>query len=101
PTTTVPFPFGATFALASPTVTGVSTPSVDPGETFTIHGSGLYPSLVEAVLIGGQALDQSNVAPISDTEIQGVAPNIPGTSLPIVVKTSQGDSNDNVVISIS
>ena len=101
PTTTVPFPFGATFALATPTVTGVSTPTISPGQIFTIHGNALYPSLVQDVLIGGVSLGLGNVTPVNDTTIQVVAPNMPGTSLPVVVKTGVGDSNDNVSITIS
>lgn len=96
----VPTPFGSTFELGHPAVTRVSEPTVSPGSTFTIDGQALYPGLVEAVLIGGQALPAANFEPVSDTRIQVVAPNTPGASLPVVVKTSQGFSNSDVTISI-
>ncbi len=96
----VPLPLGDTFKLNSPTVTGVSAPTVKPGDTFTIEGQGLYPSIVEGVLIGGVPLSPDNFKPLSDTQIQVVAPNTPGSSLPVVVKTSQGLSNANVTINI-
>jgi hypothetical protein len=97
----VPLPFGDTFQLGSPTVTGVSTPTVKPGDTFTIEGKALYPSTVQAVLIGGQALNTGNFTSVSDTEIQVVVPNTPGSSLPVVVKTSLGLSNTDVTINIA
>src|SRR5262249_45073050 len=96
----VPTPFGDTFQLGSPTVTGVSTPTVKPGDTFTIEGSAFYPSLVQDVLIGGQSVGTANFTPVSDTKIQVVAPNTQGIALPVVVKTTQGLSNDNVTINI-
>jgi hypothetical protein len=97
----VPIPFGDTFQLSSPKVTGVSPATVKPGDTFTIAGTALYPALVQAVLIGGQALNPANFTPVSDTQIQVVAPNTPGSSLPVVVKTSQGLSNADVTINIA
>jgi|GEM_PF-1164314 len=96
----VPLPLGDTFQLGSPTVTGVSTPTVKPGDTFTIEGQSLYPSTVQAVLIGGVPLSADNFKPVSDTKIQVVAPNMLGSSLPVVVKTSQGLSNANITITI-
>jgi hypothetical protein len=97
----VPLPFGDTFQLGSPKVTGVSTLTVKPGDSFTIEGQALYPSTVQAVLIGGQALSTANFTPVSDTQIQVVAPNTPGSSLPVVVKTSLGLSNTDVTINIT
>jgi len=98
---TVPLPFGDTRQILAPRVTGVSTPMVRPGDTFTIEGQALYPSLVQSVLIGGTPLSSANYKTISDTKIQVVAPNTLGTGLPIVVQTSKGYSNDTTRINIS
>jgi len=97
----VPLPFGDTFKILKPTVTGVSSPTVRPGDTFTITGTGLYPSLVTSVLIGGQPLTPAQYATVSDTAITVVAPDLQGSDLPVVIKTTKGVSNDNVVISIT
>ena len=97
----VPTPFGATFRLSRPTVDKVSSQTVKPGAIFTIEGQALYPSLVQAVLIGGQEVNKANLVPVSDTEIQVVAPTTPGAALPVVVKTTEGLSNDNVRINIT
>jgi hypothetical protein len=101
-TSTVPLPFGRTFALQPPAVTSVSPISVNAGDTFTIQGTGLYPSLVQAVLIGGTALNSDNISTVSDTQIKVVAPAFFACELgcSVVVQTSQGTSNDNVTISI-
>jgi IPT/TIG domain len=97
----VPTPFGDLYQLGNPVVTGVSSATVKPGLTFTIEGQALYPSLIESVLIGGEPLTSSNFRSISDTEIEVVAPNMQGSALPVVVKTSQGYSNANININIS
>ena len=86
--TNVPIPFGVTFVLEKPMVTSVEPTSVAVGDEFTIAGTGLYPSLVTGVLIGGQALPQANFSTVSDTEITVVAPDRPGSSLPVVVQTT-------------
>jgi len=98
----VPIPFGTTFSLQQPSVTGLNPTSVDQGDTFTINGSGLYPSLVQAVLIGGTALNADNISTVSDTQINVVAPafNNCAQGCSVVVQTTQGTSNDNVTISI-
>jgi hypothetical protein len=97
---TVPLPFGDTFALRQPVVTSVSPTSVFEGDEFTITGTGLYPSLVTGVLINGEPLDPTQFSTVSDTEITVVAPDTFGFFLPVVVQTSQGVSNDNVTIEI-
>jgi hypothetical protein len=101
-TSTVPLPFGRTFSLQRPVVTSVNPTSVNQGDTFTINGTGFYPSLVNAVLIGGTPLSQDNVTPVSDTQINVVAPAFIACELgcSVVVQTTQGNSNDNVSISI-
>ena len=98
---TVPIPFGVTFVLGKPMVTSVEPTSVAVGDEFTIAGTGLYPSLVTGVLIGGQALAQANFSTVSDTEITVVAPDRPGSSLPVVVQTTEGVSNATVTIDIT
>jgi hypothetical protein len=98
---TVPRPFGDTFELQAPQVFSVSEQTVNPGDTFTIEGSGLYPALVQAVLIGGQPLSQYNFTTVNDNQIQVVAPNTPGNALLVVVKTTQGYSTGIVPINIT
>ena len=95
-----PIPFGSTFKLASPVVNSLSAPTVTPGEIFTITGSSFYPSLVEGVLIEGQALSPANFTVVNDGQIQVVTPNILGNDQSIVVKTTQGFSNANITLNI-
>jgi len=99
-TSTVPTPFGDVFSLQPPRVASVSTSRVAEGQTFKIIGSGLYPSLVTAVLIGGQPLAAGNFQVVSDTEITVIAPDSFGIEDSVVVKTTQGVSNDDVTITI-
>lgn len=99
-TSTVPTPFGDVFSLQPPRVASVSTGRVAEGQTFKIIGSGLYPSLVTAVLIGGQPLAAGNFQVVSDTEITVIAPDSFGIEDSVVVKTTQGVSNDDVTITI-
>jgi hypothetical protein len=98
----VPLPFGRAFSLQHPVVTSVNPTSVNQGDTFTINGTGFYPSLVDAVLIGGTPLSQDNVTPVSDTQINVVAPAFIACELgcSVVVRTTEGTSNDSVTISI-
>jgi hypothetical protein len=99
--TVVPFPFGNTFALAKPTVTGLSRATVLPGNLFTVEGTGLHPSLIQGVFIGGQPVNMANVVSISDTAIEILAPNTPSRRpQSVVVRTNQGFSNNNVKIII-
>ncbi len=101
-TSVVPLPFGRTFALQQPAVTSVNPTTVNAGDTFAINGTGFYPNLVQAVLIGGTAVDQANVTTVSDTQINVVAPDFVTCEFgcTVVVQTTQGASNDNVTISI-
>jgi hypothetical protein len=99
--TIIPLPFGSTFTLTKPNVTGVSPMTVQPGDLFTIEGTGLYPSLIQNVFIGGQPVNMANVVPISDTEIEILAPNTPrNRPQSVVVRTNLGFSNNNVKIII-
>jgi hypothetical protein len=103
-TSSVPWPFGRTFAIQQPAVTGVSPSCVDSGDQFTIQGTGLYPSLVEAVLIGGTSVDSANITTVSDQQINVIAPDTiecHGTGCPVAVQTTQGTSNTNFNIVIS
>ena len=95
----VPLPFGRTFSLQPPVVTGLSSYYVDEGNTFTIKGSGFYPSLVQSVLIGGTPLTSSQYKVLSDKQIEVVAPFL-GFYDSVVVQTSQGTSNDNYHVTI-
>jgi Ca2+-binding RTX toxin-like protein len=99
----LPLPFGDTFALQAPVVTSVDPDDVCAGDKFTITGTGLYPTLVQAVLINGTALDTSAFSRVSDTEITVVAPDMldtVGFFLPVAVATAEGLSNDDVTIAI-
>jgi IPT/TIG domain len=100
-TSTIPLPFGETFALQMPAVSSVSPASVKPGENFTITGTGLYPSLVTSVVIGGESVPVTQYSTSSDTQIQVTTPNQSGCDLPVVVQTGEGVSNDDVGINIS
>lgn len=95
---TVPLPFGDTFALQKPAVTSVSPACVNTGNTFTINGSGLYPSLLQGVSIYGTSAQYSSV---SDTQLKVIAPLVSGYYLPVVVQTAEGQSNSNITIEIS
>lgn len=96
----VPLPFGTVFQIQPPVVTGVGSARVNPGDTFTISGTGLYPSLVTSVLVGGVPLSPEQYSTVSDTKITAVAPNVNGRNLPVVVQTTKGVSNDTVAITI-
>jgi len=94
----VPFPFGTVFAIQQPVVTSVTPTCAEWGDTFTITGTGLYPSLVTSVLIDSAPTQYSTV---SDTQITAVAPgDTVGFELPVVVQTAQGLSNADVTIAI-
>jgi hypothetical protein len=98
---TIPLPFGDTFKLQQAVVSSVSPASVKPGDNFTITGTGLYPSLVTSVVIGGESVPVTQYSTTSDTQIQVITPNQSGCNLPVVVQTEEGVSNDNVSINIS
>ena len=100
----VPYPFGQTFALQPPAVTGVSPSCVNSGDEFTIQGTGLYPSLVQSVVIGGTPMNPANVTTVSDTQINVIAPDTiecHGEGCTVAVQTTQGTSNTNFNIVIS
>ncbi len=99
----VPWPFGRTFAIQPPVVTGVSPACVNSGDSFTIQGTGLYPSLVQAVLINGNAVDSSAITTVSDTQTNVIAPDTIECHFgcPVAVQTNEGTSNTNFNIEIS
>ena len=100
-TSSVPLPFGDTFALQNPTVLSVSPTCVLAGSTFTINGTGMYPAFVTSVVIGGTPLTTSQYSKASDSLLQVVAPNQPSEApQPVVVETALGLSNSNVTIEI-
>jgi RTX calcium-binding nonapeptide repeat (4 copies) len=97
----VPLPFGDIETLQNPAVSSVNPTCVFPGSTFTINGTGLYPSAVSSVLIGGTPLSSAQYTTVSDTQIQVVAPNQQEVdSQPVVVQTGIGQSASNVSIEI-
>jgi hypothetical protein len=98
---TVPLPFGDTFTLGEPVVLSVNPTCANAGDTFTITGTALYPSLVTSVLIGGTPVDAGQYTTVSDTAITVVAPDMSGEALSVVVQTTQGESNADVTIEIS
>jgi hypothetical protein len=103
-TPSVPLPFGRTFAVQPPVVTGVNPSCVNSGDQFTIQGTGLYPSLVQSVLIGGTPVNPANITTVSDTQINVIAPDTfacHGTGCSVAVQTTQGTSNTNFTIVIS
>jgi hypothetical protein len=100
-TSVVPLPFGDTFALQKPVVTSVNPTCANAGTKFVIDGTGMYPSLVTSVSIGGTPLNSSQYATTSDTAITVIAPQQSGEFLPVVVQTAEGLSNANVTIEIS
>ncbi len=97
----VPLPFGDTRQLDNPNVASVSVPTVQPGGEFIITGTGFYPSLVEGVTIGGQLVGPAGFAVLDNEHIQVVAPVTPGNAQPVIVKSIQGLSNENVTINIA
>jgi hypothetical protein len=100
----IPWPFGKTFALQQPVVTGVNPSCVNSGDQFTIQGTGMYPSMVTAVLIGGTPFDAANIRTVSDTQINVIAPDTVechGTGCAVAVQTAEGTSNTNFNIIIS
>ena len=100
----IPWPFGKTLALQQPVVTGVNPSCVNSGDQFTIQGTGMYPSMVTAVLIGGTPVDAANIRTVSDTQINVVAPDTfecHGTGCSVAVQTAEGTSNTNFNIIIS
>lgn len=97
----VPLPFGQTFALQKPVVLSVSPTCVNAGDTFTITGTGMYPSLVTSVLIGGTPLDSSQYTTVNNSSITVIAPEMSGEALSVDVKTTVGESDSNVTIEIS
>jgi hypothetical protein len=99
----VPWPFGETFQIQPPTVTAVNPSCVDSGDSFTITGSGLYPSLIQSVIINGTPVVPQAITTISDTQTNIIAPSTIQCHFgcPVVVQTNEGTSNTNQSIEIS
>jgi hypothetical protein len=97
----VPVPFGKLTELDPPLVNNDNPKAVKAGETFIINGVNFFPSLLESVLIGGNALDPANFMAINSQQIEAVAPDTPGQALPVVVKTTQGFSGADATITIT
>jgi hypothetical protein len=99
----VPWPFGETFQIQPPVITGANPACVDSGNSFAIHGTGLYPSLVQAVLINGNAVAPQAITALSDTQLNVIAPDTIQCHFgcPVAVQTNEGTSNTDVNIEIS
>jgi hypothetical protein len=99
----VPWPFGETFQIQPPTVTAINPGCVDSGDSFTVQGNGLYPSLIQSVIINGTPVAPQTITPISDTQTNIIAPNTIQCHFgcPVVVQTNEGTSNTNLNIEIS
>lgn len=95
----LPFPFGKVFSLQPPVITGLDPDYVELGKSFTIRGSGFYPSLVTDVLIGGSSVGADNYTTVSDTEITVIAPFYAPDDT-VLVKTTEGTSNEDFAITI-
>lgn len=97
----IPVPFGQTFELQKPVLLSADRECVMPGRVFGINGTGLYPSLVSNVLVGGTELSSGQYEAVRDTLLEVVAPNQARPDpQPVVVQTGEGFSNDNVSILI-
>ena len=102
----VPYPFPE-WDVSNPQITSVSpTSASNNGGAFTINGAQLYPGLVTAVLLGGNALPMANFVTKSDTAIQVTVPSSVSTGQqPVEVETTFNGqtlpSNSNVTIDIT
>jgi hypothetical protein len=97
-----PFP---TKTVEAPVVTSLTGSPVTAGQQFQIHGTAFYPSLVQNVLLGGNAVPSANISTTSDTVITVTAPNDPthfplNTPLAVAVRTSAGTSNADQTVTI-
>lgn len=99
----VPWPFGETFQIQPPVVAGISPSCVDSGQPFTVQGTGLYPSLVQAVLVNGTPVAPSAVTTASDTQLNVIAPDTVQCHFgcPVAIQTNEGTSNTNFEVEIS
>jgi hypothetical protein len=101
-----PYPFPE-WTVSKPQITGVNpTSASNNGGTFTINGAQMYPGLVTAVLLGGNALPVTNYTTNSDTVIQvtGVPNTVSTGSQPVVVETTfnnQALASNTVTINIT
>jgi hypothetical protein len=101
--TEVPWPFGETFQIQPPVVTAVKPGCVDSGDVFSIQGTGLYPSLLNSVLVNGVPVSPQAITPISDTQVNVAAPSTVECHFgcPVQVSTAKASSNTNASIEIS
>lgn len=95
----VPLPFGTSFTIDDPLVTSLSSSLVEEGSQFVIYGTGFYPALVQAVLIGGTPLQASQYVVTNAQTITAIAPFI-GALMPVTVQTTEGFSNDTYTITV-
>jgi hypothetical protein len=98
-----PFP---TKTVEAPVVTSLTGSPVTAGQQFQIIGTAFYPSLVQNVLLGGNAVPSANISTTSDTVITVTAPNDSSQfpfdrPLAVAVRTSAGTSNADQTVTIS
>jgi hypothetical protein len=86
---TAPYPF-AEWTVSPPQIISFSQPSVSRGGgVFTINGAQMYPGLVTAVLVAGDALPPANYVTSSDSAIRVTIPlGVPTGLQPVEVQTT-------------
>ena len=97
-----PFP---TKTIEAPVVNSVAGSPVTVGQQFQINGTGFYPSLVQNVLLQGNAVPTANISTTSDTVITVTAPNDSShfafnKPLAVTVRTTAGTSNSDKTVTI-
>jgi len=88
----VPYPFEGILDVGQPTITSVSPTTVQRGQKFTITGSDLYPGLVNAILLGGTS--------VSDTNFTANGETSPGSgvfTVDVIVPGTQNAGTNTVV----
>ena len=76
-----PYPFPE-WTVNAPQITSFTPTSASQGGgTFTINGAQMYPGLVTAVLLSGNALPVANYVTTSDTAIQVTVPSATPTGM--------------------
>lgn len=88
----VPYPFEGILDVGEPTITGVSPTKVPQGQKFTITGAELYPGLVNAILLGGTSVGDTNFTANGETS--------PGSgifTIDVILPGAQTTGNNTVV----
>jgi hypothetical protein len=88
----VPYPFEGILQVGAPVITSVEPQNVHPGQKFTITGAQLYPGMVNAILLGGDSVGDSNFTDNGET-----APDSGVFTVDVIVPGSQRHGNNTVV----